>query len=351
VKISDLRYDLPEGLIAQNPVEPRDAARLFVASAAPEGRHRHVRDLIELLEPGTLVVVNDTRVRKARLRGRKRGSGGAVEFLLHRPFEQERGRGRWECMGRSSKPLREGAVIEFSGIEATVVERRGKMVIADLVALGGASLEAAIEIAGDVPLPPYITRATNENDVSRYQTIFAREIGASAAPTASLHFTTELVDALKAKGVLFATTTLHVGLGTFETPTVEDLDDHPMHAEPFRMPESTALAIVEARARRSPVMAVGTTVVRALESAADPEREGYVVAGGGETRLLIQPGFRYRVVDKLLTNFHLPESTLLALVGAFVGLEPMRAVYREAVAAEYRFFSYGDAMLLERSRS
>ena len=349
MKISDLHYDLPEGLIAQNPVEPRDSARLLVAAASGLERHRRVRDLVELVAPGTLVVVNDTRVRKARLRGRKRGSGGAVEFLLHRPFEQAGDRGRWECMGRASKPLREGAVVDFAGIEATVVERRGKMVIADLVALGGISLEAAIEVAGDVPLPPYITRATNEQDSARYQTIFAREIGASAAPTASLHFTRELVEALKAKGVHFATTTLHVGLGTFETPTVEDLDDHPMHAEPYRMPEATAEAIAEARARRAPVLAVGTTVVRALESAADPQREGHVIAGGGETRLLIQPGFRYRVVDKLLTNFHLPESTLLALVGAFVGLDTMRAVYREAVAAEYRFFSYGDAMLLERS--
>lgn len=349
MKITDLHYDLPASLIAQNPVEPRDAARLLVAGAEGPARHRRVRDLVDLLAPGSLVVVNDTRVRKARLRGRKRGSGGAVELLLHRPFEQERDRGRWECMGRASKPLREGAVLEFEGIEATVVERRGKMVVADLVALDGGSLEAAIDRAGDVPLPPYITRATNEDDVARYQTIFAREIGASAAPTASLHFTRELVEALEAKGVRFATTTLHVGLGTFETPTVEDLDDHPMHAEAYRMPEATASAIAEARARRSPVVAVGTTVVRALESAADRERDGHVIAGGGDTRLLIQPGFRYRVVDRLITNFHLPESTLLALVGAFVGLDPMRAIYREAVAAEYRFFSYGDAMLLERS--
>ncbi len=349
MKISDLHYDLPERLVAQVPVEPRDRARLLVAAAPPGDRHRIVRDLVELVAPGTLVVVNDTRVRRARLRGRKRGSGGAVEFLLHRPFEQEQARGRWECMGRSSKPLREGAIVEFAGIEATVLERRGKMLVADFVALGGGSLEAAFERAGDVPLPPYITRSTNAEDAARYQTIFAREIGASAAPTASLHFTRELVDELKAKGVRFATTTLHVGLGTFETPSVEDLDDHPMHAEAFRVPDATAEAIVEARLRGAPVLAVGTTVVRALESAADPARVGHVLPTSGETRLLIQPGFPYRVVDRLLTNFHLPESTLLALVAAFVGHEPMRALYREAVGAEYRFFSYGDAMLLERS--
>jgi S-adenosylmethionine:tRNA ribosyltransferase-isomerase len=252
-------------------------------------------------------------------------------------------------MGRSSKPMRVGALLEFPGIEATVLERRGKIVVVDLVSLApGVPLEAAIERAGEVPLPPYITRAATSEDAEHYQTIFAREVGASAAPTASLHFTTELVDAIRARNVEFATTTLHVGLGTFESPSVEDLDDHPMHAESYVVPPATVEAIARARANGSPVLAIGTTVVRALESAADPERPGNVLAGAGETRLLIQPGFRFRVVDRVLTNFHLPESTLLALVGAFVGLEPMWRIYREAVAAEYRFFSYGDAMLLER---
>jgi S-adenosylmethionine:tRNA ribosyltransferase-isomerase len=348
VKISELRYDLPPQRIAQVPASPRDAARLLVAASQGRERHRLVRDLPSIIAPGTLVVVNDTRVRKARLRGAKRGSGGSVEFLLVRPLEQRPGGGRWECMGRSSKPLRPGALVDFAGIEATVLERRGKIVVADLVVTAGGSLEAAIELAGEVPLPPYITRSTNAEDAENYQTMFARELGASAAPTASLHFTPALVEALRAKHVQFATTTLHVGLGTFETPTVEDLDDHPMHAEPYVMPRETVEAIADARRRGSPVLAIGTTVVRALESAADPERPGHVVAGAAETRLLIQPGFRFRVVDSMLTNFHLPESTLLALVGAFVGLEPMWAIYREAIAAEYRFFSYGDAMLLER---
>jgi len=348
VKISDLRYELPPERIAQAPASPRDAARLFVAAAEGSACHRAVCDLPDLVEPGTLVVVNDTRVRKARLRGVKRGSGGAVEFLLVRPLEQRSGGGRWECMGRASKPLRVGAVVDFEGIEATVLERRGKIVIADLVAKGGGSLEVAIEVAGEVPLPPYITRATRAEDAENYQTMFARELGASAAPTASLHFTPALVEALRAKNVQFAATTLHVGLGTFESPTVEDLDDHPMHAEPYVMPRETADAVAEARARGSKVLAIGTTVVRALESAADPERPGHVREGRGDTRLLIQPGYAFRVVDRMLTNFHLPESTLLALVGAFVGLEPMWRIYREALAAEYRFFSYGDAMLLER---
>jgi S-adenosylmethionine:tRNA ribosyltransferase-isomerase len=348
MRIADLRYELPPERIAQEPAVPRDAARLFVAHAAGEGCHRFVRDLPSLVEPGTLIVVNDTRVRKARLRGVKRGSGGAVEFLLVRPLEQRAGGGVWECMGRASKPLRVGAVVDFAGIAATVLERRGKIVVADLVAIGGGSLEVAIEAAGEVPLPPYIARATNAEDAANYQTMFARELGASAAPTASLHFTPGLVEALRARDVRFATTTLHVGLGTFETPTVEDLDDHPMHAEPYVMPRETVDAIAAARARGAKVLAIGTTVVRALESVADPERPGHVVEGRGETRLLIQPGYRFRVVDRMLTNFHLPESTLLALVGAFVGLEPMWSIYRAAIAAEYRFFSYGDAMLLER---
>jgi S-adenosylmethionine:tRNA ribosyltransferase-isomerase len=348
VKIADLRYELPPERIAQAPANPRDAARLFVAGAGADDCHRVVRDLPDLVEPGTLVVVNDTRVRKARLRGAKRGSGGAVEFLLVRPLEQRAGGGLWECMGRASKPLRPGAVVDFAGIEGTVVERRGKIVVADLVATDGGSLEVAIEAAGEVPLPPYITRAPSAEDAENYQTMFARELGASAAPTASLHFTPALVEALRAKNVQFAATTLHVGLGTFETPTALDLDDHPMHAEPYVMPRETVAAIAAARARGAKVLAVGTTVVRALESAADPERLGHVVEGRGDTRLLIQPGFRFRVVDRLLTNFHLPESTLLALVGAFVGLEPMWRIYRDALAAEYRFFSYGDAMLLER---
>ncbi len=348
MKLADLRYSLPPDRIAQLPAEPRDAARLFVASASGPGRHRRVRDLPALVAPGTLVVVNDTRVRKARLRGSKRGSGGSVELFLLRPLAQGSAHGRWECMGRASKALREGAVVDIPGIEATILERRGKIVIAELRTVDGSSLEGAIDLAGDVPLPPYITRATTAEDAERYQTIFARELGACAAPTASLHFTHNLIAELEAKGVTFATTTLHVGLGTFETPSVEDLDDHPMHAEPFHVPERTVAAIADARLRGAPVLAVGTTVVRALESAADPERPGFVLAGGGDTRLLVQPGYAFRVVDRLLTNFHLPESTLLALVGAFVGLEAMRGIYRDALAAEYMFFSYGDAMLLDK---
>jgi len=350
VKLADLRYELPPDRIAQLPAEPRDTARLLVAAATGGARHRLVRDLPELVAPGTLIVVNDTRVRKARLRGTKRGSGGAVELFLLRPLSQEGPtRGRWECLGRASKPLRAGAIVEVPGIEAVVVERRGKVVIADLRATSHASLEAAIDAAGEVPLPPYIARATNAEDAERYQTMFAREVGASAAPTASLHFTPSLVDALEAKGVVFATTTLHVGLGTFESPTVEDLDDHPMHSEPFHVPAATVEAIAAARDRGAPVLAIGTTVVRSLESAADEHRPGHVRGGGGDTRLLIQPGYRFQVVDRMLTNFHLPESTLLALVGAFVGLEPMRSIYRDAVDANYRFFSYGDAMLLDKS--
>ena len=349
MRLRDLKYELPPERIAKHPAAPRDSARLLVASAVGAARHRRVGDLPELLAPGTLLVVNDTRVRKARLRGTKGGTGGAVELLLVRPLESRAEFGVWECMARASKPLRPGTVVLLPGLRATVRERRGKLVVVELEAEGGAMLEDALEAIGEVPLPPYLDRPESSRDAADYQTVFARELGASAAPTASLHFTTELVAALEKRGISLATLTLHVGLGTFETPTVEDLDDHPMHPEAYVVPGATARAIEAARARGAPVLAVGTTVVRALESARAPGHGGLVREGGGETRLLIQPGYAWGVVDGLLTNFHLPESTLLALVGAFVGLDPLWRLYREAIDGDYRFFSYGDAMLLERN--
>ena len=349
MRLAELRYSLPQGRIAQVPAEPRDSARLLVAGLPAEERHRRIHDLAHLVCPGTLVVVNDTRVRKARLRGIKAGSQGRVELLLIRPLEQHGREGLWECMGRASKPLRDGVVVHMAGIEATIVSRRGKIVIAKLRATEHESLEEAIDATGEIPLPPYIEREVVAADAERYQSMFARELGACAAPTASLHFTPNLVERLKAAGVYFASTTLHVGLGTFESPSVEDLDDHIMHAETFHVPQETVEAIAAARSRHSPVLAVGTTVVRALESAADSANAGCVKAGWGETRLLIQPGYTFQVVDRLLTNFHLPESTLLALVAAFIGLDEMHETYRCALSADYMFFSYGDAMLLDRA--
>jgi S-adenosylmethionine:tRNA ribosyltransferase-isomerase len=214
----------------------------------------------------------------------------------------------------------------------------------------GLGLAAAVEASGHVPLPPYVHRPDDAADRERYQTVFARVPGAVAAPTAGLHLSTALIDRIRARGVAVATVTLHVGLGTFQPVSAEDLDDHPMHAEAFVVPAEAAAAVAAARDRGAPVVAVGTTVVRALESAADPARPGGVLALSGETRLLIQPGYRFRVVDQLLTNFHLPQSTLLALVAAFAGRERVLSAYRAAVGARYRFYSYGDAMLI-RSRS
>ena len=211
------------------------------------------------------------------------------------------------------------------------------------------TLAAALAAVGQVPLPPYIKRAPTESDSARYQTVFARVDGAVAAPTAGLHLTRALLGRLAVRGCEMATVTLHVGLGTFQPVTVDDLDEHPMHGEMYSVSRTTADAIARARERRAPVIAVGTTVVRALESAADTERPGFVVPRSGETRLLIQPGYTFRVVDRLLTNFHLPKSTLLAMVSAFAGTERVLAAYRAAVEAEYRFFSYGDAMLLTRA--
>jgi S-adenosylmethionine:tRNA ribosyltransferase-isomerase len=340
-----LRYDLPPELIAQRPPDARDGGRLLVVGAASL-EHRAVRDLDELIAPGSLLVVNDTRVVPARLFGKKVGTGGRVElFLVSRPDAA----GRARAMGRASKPLRPGAEIAIDGGEltATIERRDGDTALVEITLRASAGdVAAAVERAGHVPLPPYVDREDDALDRERYQTVFARAPGAVAAPTAGLHLSSELLERLRVRGVAVASITLHVGLGTFQPVTADDLDDHAMHAEWFEVTAEAARAIDDARSRRARVVAVGTTVVRALESAADVDRAGAVRASSGETRMLIQPGHRFRVVDELLTNFHLPESTLLALVSAFAGRERVLAAYRAAVDARYRFFSYGDAMLL-----
>ncbi|WP_437637862.1 tRNA preQ1(34) S-adenosylmethionine ribosyltransferase-isomerase QueA [Sorangium sp. So ce854] len=363
-----LDYELPEALIASRPPEERDGARLLLVDrgrSAGEVEHAAIRDLDRYVEPGALVVVNDTRVIPARLFGKKRGTGGQVElFLLHRLDEAPAGGGdlagaspegggrpeRWRAMGRASKPIRPGAVLDIErdgALVAEVLERAEDGVLTvRLSSPAGLSVAAAIDAYGHVPLPPYLGRGDDAADRERYQTIFARVPGAVAAPTAGLHLTPALVERLRASGVEIARVTLHVGLGTFQPVTVDDLDAHPMHAEVYSVPEATAAAIAGARDRGAPVVAVGTTVVRALETAADPARAGLVRAQSGETRLLIQPGYRFRVVDALLTNFHLPRSTLLALVFAFAGRERTLRAYRAAIDAGYRFYSYGDAMLI-----
>lgn len=360
-------YDLPAELIAARPLSERDAARLLVVDPARGSLdHAAIRDLDALLPAGALLVVNDTRVLAARLLGHKVESGGRAEiFLVRREGElslDEGGRSlpaeRWRAMGRASKPLRPGGRIqvrgEAAGAPALEVRIEGKGRAGDdgllevlLVGEPGTPIAAALDALGHMPLPPYMHRADEPSDRERYQTVFARVPGAVAAPTAGLHLTEALLARLRDRGIIEASVTLHVGLGTFQPVTADDLDDHPMHSEAFTVPEATVRAIAEARERGAPVVAVGTTVVRALESAADPERPGHALAREGETRLLIQPGYAFRVVDRLITNFHLPASTLLALVSAFAGRERVLAAYQAAIDARYRFYSYGDAMLIQ----
>ncbi len=333
--LAELDYDLPEALIAQRPLDARDAARLLVLDRA-EITHRHVRDLPSLLPP-SLFVVNDTRVLHARLHGQK-VSGGKVEVLLIERLEGE----RWEAMTRSSKPLRVGTELLLGAIRATVVEKRDGTVVLELAATE--PVDAILDREGHVPLPPYIRRTDEPGDRERYQTIFASHPGAVAAPTAGLHFSPDLVAALEAAGHRFARVTLHVGPGTFKPVTAARLEDHPMHVERYAIPEATVDAIARAKREDRPVVAVGTTVVRTLEAAAIHG----LPAGEGATDLFITPPYAFRVVDALMTNFHLPRSTLLALVMAFAGVEATREAYRQAVDARYRFFSYGDAMLVPR---
>jgi S-adenosylmethionine:tRNA ribosyltransferase-isomerase len=343
MRIADFDYDLPEERIAQVPIEPRDAARLLVVT--PEGplAHRTIADLPALLRPGDLLVFNDTRVIPARLLGRKE-SGGKVELLLCEPLAGGLGR-RWRAMGQASKAIRAGARLEFDGLSATVEAAEGAGFYTVELDREGAALEAALARAGRLPLPPYIRRAPDAHDAERYQTVLARAPGSAAAPTAGLHFTPALLEALAAKGVRRATVTLHVGPGTFLPVRADRLDDHRMHGERYDVPEEAVQAVDEARARRGRVIAVGTTSARTLEAAS---RDGRLVAGPGRTELFIRPGHPFGVIDALLTNFHLPRSTLLVLACAVGGRERVLGAYREAVEQGYRFFSYGDAMLIGR---
>lgn len=370
MRVDALSYDLPPERIAQHPAAEREAARLLVVGS--EGLvHSTIAELPEHLPPGCLLVVNDTRVVPARLQGLKAESGGRIEIFLVRHVERRSielapGATRdvevWRAMGKASKPLRPGTDVAIGDASAGAHDARkpglhlrllgraeddGLLEVA-LWTDDGRTVDDAIRAHGHVPLPPYIKRDDDAQDRDRYQTIFARVDGAIAAPTAGLHLTQGLLGRLSVRGTRLASVTLHVGLGTFAPVTVEDLDQHPMHAEWFRVSQATVDAVAAARGAGQPVVAVGTTVARALESAADPQRPGHVRPWEGETRLLIQPGYRFQVVDVLLTNFHVPRSTLLAMVCAFAGTERVLAAYKVAVDEGYRFFSYGDAMLLFR---
>ncbi|MEM1433454.1 MAG: tRNA preQ1(34) S-adenosylmethionine ribosyltransferase-isomerase QueA [Pseudomonadota bacterium] len=339
--LSDYFYDLPQALIAQAPLAERSASRLLVLG--PQGsEHRHFAALTELLDPDDLLVVNNTRVVKARLPVSK-DSGGQGELLLERVLNGH------EALAqvRVSKALKPGRRLDSPAGGIDVLGRDG-----DFYRLRfDRPIAEALEAHGSIPLPPYIDRAAAPDDAERYQTVFAADPGAVAAPTAGLHFDDALLAALDARGIERAEVTLHVGAGTF-TPVRGDPAQHRMHSERYVLPASTAAALNACRTRGGRVVAVGTTVVRTLEAVAaeqlDSDGTGALRAAEGETALFIRPGFPFRVIDRLITNFHLPESTLLMLVCAFAGYDPVMAAYRSAVAEGYRFFSYGDAMLLNR---
>jgi S-adenosylmethionine:tRNA ribosyltransferase-isomerase len=342
LSLTDFDYALPEELIAQAPARTRSGSRLLDVEGAAL-RDLGFADLPSLLRPGDLAVFNDTRVIRARAVGRK-PTGGRVEMLVERIVGND---GAWAQLRASHLP-RPGGRIDFAGgAHATVEARDDRFFL--LRFHGTGALVDWLERHGEVPLPPYITRRGDADDAERYQTVYAREPGAVAAPTAGLHFDEPALAALAARGVAHAFVTLHVGAGTFQPVTSEELSLHRMHGERYAIPDGTVRAIAAARARGGRVLAVGTTTLRALESAVDDA--GAVRAGAAETRLFITPGFEFRVVDLLLTNFHLPRSTLLMLVAAFAGLPAIRAAYAHAIAQRYRFYSYGDAMLLRRSNA
>ncbi|MFO0684277.1 MAG: tRNA preQ1(34) S-adenosylmethionine ribosyltransferase-isomerase QueA [Sandaracinus sp.] len=346
----DLDYSLPEERIAQEPLPERDGARMLVLDRERgTTAHRKILDLPEQLVPA-LFVVNDTRVLPARLFARK-PTGGRVELLLVSRIEADASGTRevWSALARGAKALRPGLSLTFEGAElrgTLRALREGGEVELELAAEAG--VRAAIGQAGKVPLPPYVRRDATAADEERYQTVFASREGSVAAPTAGLHFSDRLVAALAKAGHRIAKVTLHVGPGTFAPLRTDDLAEHRMHAEHYEVPHETALAIAAARAEHRPVVAVGTTVCRTLESVA--EADGTVRAGSGETALFVYPPYRFRCIDALLTNFHLPRSTLLALVMAFGGIESVKSAYAEAVREQYRFYSYGDAMLVRSSK-
>ncbi len=340
MRLSEFNFPFDESLIADHPVSPRDHARLLVVPRKRDAAFQHTRvhDLPNLLRSDDVVVLNNTKVMPARLSGTKQPSGGKVEVLFVRPLEEA----IWVVLLKGHVAI--GQIVQFQD-EATaeVLERSPERTVLRIETQR--SIKDLLDRIGEVPLPPYIKRPANEQDKEAYQTVFARSEGAVAAPTAGLHFTEPLFVALKQKGIQLATVTLHVGPGTFRPVTVDNIEDHRMDAEWFEISEETAKYLNAAKADGRRVVAVGTTSVRTLESAVN--EAGEIQPGRGETRLFIAPGFQWRMVDALLTNFHLPRTTLLMLVSAFAGLDQLRAAYEEAVNARYRLYSYGDAMLIQ----
>jgi S-adenosylmethionine:tRNA ribosyltransferase-isomerase len=338
VRTDDFSFDLPEELIAQHPAQRRGESRLLVLDRASGARtHSMVASLADYIEPGTVMVFNDSRVRKARIYGAALDTAAKAEFLLLRRLPD----GSWEAQSTKLKKQRPGRRYALpEGVVATVLEQGDTIRLAFEPAIDDAYLERS----GHVPLPPYIKREDEAEDEERYQTVYSREVGSAACPTAGLHFTDEILSALDARGVVRTSVTLHVGLGTFLPVRSENIEEHAMHEEEYTVPEETAAAVMAAKAEGRPVLAVGTTSLRTLESAW-AEGSG-LRSGHGSTRIFIYPGYRFKAVDKLFTNFHTPKSTLLMLVSAFAGRERVLEAYAEAVAERYHFFSYGDAMLI-----
>ncbi|MEH2952892.1 tRNA preQ1(34) S-adenosylmethionine ribosyltransferase-isomerase QueA [Candidatus Merdisoma sp. JLR.KK011] len=341
MKTSDFYYDLPQELIAQDPLEERSSSRLLVLDRKTgEREHRVFREIVDFLHPGDCLVVNNTKVIPARLMGVKEGTGAGIEVLLLKRCEDN----VWETLVKPGKKARPGVRISFgegllTGEVLEVVEEGNRRIRFTYEGI----FEEILDRLGQMPLPPYITHQLK--DKNRYQTVYARHEGSAAAPTAGLHFTPELLEAIKEKGVKLAHVTLHVGLGTFRPVKVEDVAQHHMHSEFYMIEEEQARLINETKGAGGRVICVGTTSCRTLESAAD--EKGVLHAGSGWTDIFIYPGYGFKLMDALITNFHLPESTLLMLVSAFSGKEQVMAAYEEAVKERYRFFSFGDAMFIQ----
>ncbi len=337
MQLADFDFELPEHLIAKRPLPQRDASRLLVLGE--NLADRQICDLAALVQPGDVWVINDTKVIPARLQGHK-ASGGKAEILLLEPAGEDH---CWLAWGRANKSLKAGQIIHIADdFSVEILARSGKEV---RVRLHAANVAQAIETFGHMPLPPYIDRPDTEEDKQRYQTVFARHAGAVAAPTAGLHLTTALMETMQANGARFAHVTLHVGPGTFQPVQVESVSEHRMHEEAYIVPPATAELVNRARREGRRIVAVGTTSLRTLEAAG---HDGRLQAGSGRTDIFIYPGYRFRIVDALLTNFHLPRSTLLMLVSALAGRERVLQAYAHAIENRYRFYSYGDAMLVDR---
>ncbi len=339
---SDFYYDLPEELIAQTPLEPRDSSRLMAITRADGGiKHDHFYNICDYLKKGDLLVMNDSKVFPARIFGIKQGTGAAVQFLLL----DAKGDDKWEVMVKPGKRLKIGTKVDFSGLmtaEITDVAEGGNRIAK--FTYSGNNIYEVLDAIGQMPLPPYITEKLENKD--RYNTIYSNEVGSAAAPTAGLHFTENVFSALAQKGIDTAFVTLHVGLGTFRPVKEDNILDHKMHIEHFSIPEETAQKIKDCKARGGRVIAVGTTSCRTLESAASMSDNGEISALSADTGIFIYPGYTFKAIDGLITNFHLPESTLIMLVSAFLGKDKTINAYKTAIEERYRFFSFGDSMII-----